>query len=223
MERLLLVGAGGFGRETAEAVRAVNACRRTWNLLGFLDDGPGLAGKEVDGTRVLGPTEAVADFPDACVIVTTGSPRDYFSRKRLVKRLEVASERFATLVHPHAVLPASARLGPGTVLLAGVVVTSGISIGSHVAVMPGAVLTHDNTVGDFATVASGVRFGGGVQVGTGAYVGAGALIREGLSIGDWALVGMGSVVLRSVPPSEVWAGAPARYLRRVVVPEDIAA
>jgi len=85
--------------------------------------------------------------------------------------------------------------------------------------MPQAVLTHDDRIGDYATVASGVRLGGGAVLETGAYVGAGALIREGVTVGAWSLIGMGSVVLHDVPPGEVWAGNPARLLRKAFVEE----
>jgi acetyltransferase-like isoleucine patch superfamily enzyme len=104
-------------------------------------------------------------------------------------------------------------VGPGSVLLAGTVLTADVEVGAHVAVMPQAVLTHDDRVADYATIASGVRLGGGAVIEEGAYVGAGALVREGVTIGARSLVGMGSVVLHDVPPGQIWAGNPARKLR----------
>jgi acetyltransferase-like isoleucine patch superfamily enzyme len=106
-------------------------------------------------------------------------------------------------------------------VLAGVVTTASVRIGAHVAVMPGVIFTHDDVVGDFATFGAGARLGGRVRVGEGAYVGSGALVREDREIGAWALVGMGAVVTEDVPPGEVWAGVPARHLRRVDVPPDV--
>jgi acetyltransferase-like isoleucine patch superfamily enzyme len=77
-------------------------------------------------------------------------------------------------------------------------------------------MTHGDVIGDYATVAAGVRLGGDVHVGRCAYLGSGALVREQRSIGSGALVGMGAVVTHDVPPGEVWAGVPARYLRKAV-------
>jgi sugar O-acyltransferase (sialic acid O-acetyltransferase NeuD family) len=211
---LLLVGAGGFARETAAAVRAVNDIRPQWTMLGFLDDDPARHGTLVDGLCVLGPVEAVHGHPDAAVLVCTGSPRNYRSRRDIVRRLGLPAQRYAVLRHPAASVAAGTEIGPGSVLLAGTVVTTPQPVGAHVAAMPQAVLTHDDTVGDYVTLASRVALGGGVRVAEGAYLGAGSLIREGLTVGAWALVGMGSVVLRDIPPGEVWAGAPARRLRR---------
>ena len=207
MRALLIVGAGGFGREAAEAVAAVNDDKPAYELLGFLDDNPDAAGTEVDGIPVLGPISSVADHPGASVIVSTGHPGFYFSRRRIVERLGLPAERYATIIHPLASIGRSVEVGGGTVFLAGAVATAGVRIGAHVAVMPGAVFTHDDVVGDYATF--------------GAYIGSGALIRESLSVGPWALVGLGSVVLEDIPAAEVWVGAPARRLRKVELPADL--
>lgn len=215
---LVIAGAGGFARETAQLV----AILPEWRLLGFLDDDPGRHGTLVDGVPVLGdmkllngPTRGDGDLAAASVVVCTGSPRDFGSRARIVARLGLPRGRYATLIHPGAAVSPSSRIGPGSVLLAGVVLTASVEVGAHVAVMPHVTLTHDTVVSDFATIASGVRLGGGVRVEPGAYLGSGALIREGRTIGAGALVGMGAVVTRDVPPHEVWVGNPARFLRPV--------
>ncbi|GAA0450163.1 transferase [Paractinoplanes deccanensis] len=206
MTDLVIVGAGGFARETA------SAARDTWNVLGFLDDDPALHGTVRSGLPILGGTERVHET-DAAVVVCVGNPRNFTARKQIVERLGLPAERYATVVHPLASVGAGSVLGPGTVLLAGTVLTADVAVGSHVAVMPQAVLTHDDRVGDYCTIASGVRLGGGAVLDEGAYAGSGALIREGVKVGAWSLVGMGSVVLHDVPAGEVWAGNPARLIR----------
>jgi sugar O-acyltransferase (sialic acid O-acetyltransferase NeuD family) len=221
---LLIAGAGGFARETAAAVRAVNgACaadgaRPAFRLLGFLDDDPALHGTERAGLTVLGGLSTVYGWPDARVVVCIGNPRDYAVRARVVERLALPAERYAGIVHPSASVGAGATLGAGSVLLAQAVLTADVTVGAHVSVMPQAVLTHDDIVEDYVTIASGVRLGGVVRLGPGAYVGAGALIREGVRVGAGSLIGMGAVVLRDVPAGEVWAGNPARRLRPADVP-----
>lgn len=210
---LLLVGTGGFARETMELVRAANVLSQRWELLGLLDDDPSLHGCEIHGVRILGPSEAVHDHPEAFVAACVASPSDPMRRLALVSRLGLPPERYATLVHPTAVVPPSATIGRGSVLHAATVLTADVQLGAHVAVMPGVVLTHDDAVGDGATFGAGARLAGGVIVERGAYVGSGALVREGVVIGAAAVVGMGAVVTRSVPSGEVWIGVPARHLR----------
>lgn len=221
---LLIVGAGGFGRETAAALHSINALRPQWDLLGFLDDEPALLGREFEGATVLGPVDqGIASHPSARVVVCTGRPENYFSRFLIVRRLALAPERYATIAHPAASIAPTAAIGYGSVILAGAVATAQCRIGNHVAVMPMVAITHGNEIGDFATLASGVRLGGRVRVELGAYLGAGALVREGLTVGPWSLVGMGAVVTRSIPPAELWAGVPARRRETVEVPPHIGA
>jgi sugar O-acyltransferase (sialic acid O-acetyltransferase NeuD family) len=212
---LVIAGAGGLARETAAAVRAVNDARPTWRLRGYLDDDPALHGRDRGGVPVLGPLDAVADLPDAAVVVCVGNPRDVTRRERVVRRLGLPAHRYATVVHPAASVAPDCVIGMGSVLLAHAALTAAVAVGNHVAVMPQAVLTHDDVVAEYATVASGVRLGGGVTVARGAYLGAGALVREDVHIGAYSLVGMGAVVLDDVPPGQVWVGNPARYLREV--------
>jgi sugar O-acyltransferase (sialic acid O-acetyltransferase NeuD family) len=214
MNELVIVGAGGFARETAQAV----ADAGEFTLLGHLDDNAALHGTEVDGVPVLGGCDLVRELPNARVVVCVGNPRDYAARARLVHRLALPVERYATVVHPTAAVSATSRIGPGSVLLAHCALTAAVRVGAHVAVMPHVVLTHDDVVEDFATLTSGVRLGGSARLERGAYVGSGALVREGTTIGAWSLIGMGSAVLGDVPPGEVWVGSPARRLRAADAP-----
>ncbi len=209
---LVLVGAGGFARETVEVVAAINAHEQVWDLRGFVDDDPAMHGRQVCGLPVLGPIESVVDS-DVTITVCVGSPKNFTSRARIVARLDLHPERYASLVHPSAVIPASVQVGNGSVVHAMTVCTGWARIGAHVAVMPAVVITHDDLVEDFVTLAAGVRIAGNVTVETGAYLGSGSLIREDLTIGAWSLIGMGSVVTKSVPTGEVWFGSPAIYSR----------
>jgi sugar O-acyltransferase (sialic acid O-acetyltransferase NeuD family) len=221
-QQLVIAGAGGFSREAAETIAAVNAERPTWELLGFVDDNLELAGTSIGNVDVIGPIGLLhSELRGATVVVCTGRADNYFSRARIVQRLNLPPSRYATVVHPTVALPASAQIGHGTVILAGAVVTANARIGHHVAIMPNTVITHDDVIEDYATLASGVKLGGSVRVGRGAYIGAGALVREGVSVGDWSLIGMGSVITRSVPAAELWYGAPARQQRLVAVPDDL--
>jgi sugar O-acyltransferase (sialic acid O-acetyltransferase NeuD family) len=217
---LLLIGSGGFARETAEAVAAVNRVAPSWDLLGFLDDDPGRQGTLVDGLPVLGPTSAVHDHPEAHVLVCTGRPSNYVSRRMIVERLALDEDRHPTVVHPTASVGASCRIGPGSVLLAHAVLTADVVVGRHVVVMPHVVLTHDTRVGDWATLGAGVRVGGGAHIHDNAYIGAAAALKEGIAIGELAMVGMAAVVTADVPPRRLYYGMPARDEGPAPIPGD---
>ena len=210
---LLLVGAGALARETLELVHAVNAAAPTWRVVGLLDDDPATHGRRVHGVEVIGPSAAVHDQPEALVAACVASPANPGARARLVARLGLEAERYATLVHPTAVVPRSATVAGGSIVHAATVLTADVALGAHAVVMPAVVLTHDDRVGDCVTFGAGARVAGGVTIDDYAYIGSGALLREHIVIGRAAVIGMGAVVTTSVPAGEVWAGVPARPLR----------
>lgn len=202
--RLVLVAAGGLGRETAEAARAAGD-----DVIGFVDDDPERHGTLVEGVPVLGGLPAVQDHPGATLVLCPGQGA---ARAALVARLQamgVSDERYGTVVHPTVAVPASCPVAAGSVLLAGVVLTASVRVGRHVVVMPNVTLTHDDVVEDFATICAGVHLGGGVRIGRAAYVGMAASVRQGVRVGPGAVVGMGSAVLRDVPAGQTWWGVPA--------------
>ena len=210
---LLIAGAGGFAREALELVRAVNRVEPAWDAIGLLDDDERLLGRQIHGVAVIGPCEAVHDHPEALVCACVASPADPWRRLDLVARLGLSVERYATLVHPSAVVPGSCSIGPGSVVHAMSVLTADVEVGLHVAVMPAVVLTHDVRVEDGVTFGARASVAGGVTIGRGAYIGSGALLRERVVVGQGAVVGMGAVVTRPVPAGDVWAGVPARRHR----------
>lgn len=210
---LLIVGSGGLARETLELVGAVNRVAATWEVVGLLDDDPRAQGALVHGVEVVGPSAAVHDHPDALVCLCVASPERPLGRLRLGERLALPAARYATLVHPAAVVGLSCSVGPGSIVHAGAVLTADVRIGAHAVIMPAVVLTHDDVVADGVTFGAGARVAGGVTIADAAYIGSGALLREQIVVGSGSVVGMGAVVTQSVPSGEVWAGVPARRLR----------
>lgn len=59
-------------------------------------------------------------------------------------------------------------------------------------------------------------------IGNDVWIGSGCFIKGGVTIGDGAVIGMGSVVTHDVPPYEVWAGNPAKLIKKRFDDETIA-
>lgn len=207
---LVLVAASGLAREVLAMVRRDGG----HEVVGFLDDDASRHGTMVDGVPVLGGIDAVTSIPDAELLVCAGRGT---ARERIVGRLEakgVLPHRYATVLHPAVEVPDGCEVGAGSILLAGTVMTTAVTLGEHVVVMPNVTLTHDCVVRDFATLCAGVSLGGAVVVGRGAYVGMNASVRENVRIGAGATLGMGAVLLTQAPSGSTWAGVPARPVER---------
>jgi len=208
MTELLLIGASGLAREVLACVRE----NGQFDVVGVLDDDESKAGSTLDGAPILGPASHALRYPEARVVACIGAGR---GREQVVARLAglgFPSYRFATVVEPSVRVPTCCDIGPGSILLGNVTLTTGVTVGSHVVMMPGVTLTHDDVVEDFATLAAGVSLGGGVRIGRTAYLGMNSSVREGTRVGAGSRVGMGAAVLRDVPDAETWAGVPARML-----------
>jgi acetyltransferase EpsM len=123
---------------------------------------------------------------------------------------------FATVRHPTAVVPASAEIGPGTLVGAGCIVGAHARIGDHVILNRGVLIGHHTTIGDHATISPGANLAGLVTVGRGAYVAMGAIVVDRIAIGDHAVVGAGAVVTREVRDRVQVQGIPAKVVKEGV-------
>lgn len=128
-----------------------------------------------------------------------------------------------TKVHPFAVIKAvggtgdvvigeHCQINPQCVLYSG----SGIHLGNHVLLAPGVMLVPANHAYHRLDVPISQQgflpSKGGITIGDDVWIGAQCVVLDGVSIGRGAIIGAGSVVTRSVPAWEIWAGTPARRI-----------
>lgn len=54
-----------------------------------------------------------------------------------------------------------------------------------------------------------------ISIGDNVFIGGFSIILKGVTIGDHAIIGAGSVVSKNVPAGEIWAGNPAKLVKKV--------
>lgn len=86
-------------------------------------------------------------------------------------------------------------------------------IEDHVKIDDHVFIAHNVRIGQNTMVIAGAEISGSVHIGRNAWIGPQATVANQLSIGDRVLVGIGAVVIKSVEPSMVVVGNPARVLR----------
>lgn len=200
----LIIGAGGHGKVIADMMLV-----QGMPLMGYLDDDPIHLGQQVLGLPVVGRVEQWRDFDPGGLVIGIG---DNVVRRDIMQGLSPeANSLWITVVHPRATVAGSARLGTGTVVVAGAVINPKVVIGQHTIINTGATVDHDCVIGDFVHIAPGANLAGDVHVEEGAFLGIGCCVIPGCKIGAWAVVGAGAVVVRDVPPGVTAKGVPARW------------
>lgn len=204
---LVIIGAGGVGRELVDLVDAINVVGERLELRGFLDDGrPDEAALLRRGLRLLG-TVAELGAMDVKYVIGIGAPG---ARRRIDAFASSIGRAAVSLVHPTAALGSDVRLGEGTVIYSHVTATTNIATGRHVQLHANCAVGHDSTLGDYVTVLPGATVAGNVTLEEGVTVGANAAIIQGLRVGAMSVVGAGAAVVRALPPGTTAVGVPAR-------------
>ncbi len=207
MKRLLIVGAGGFGREVHAWASAHPDCGRVWKMAGFLDDDPGALDGYGPIARVIGPVADRSPGADEIFVCAIGDPA--VKRRVCLGLLEQGAD-FLTLVHPSVIMGERVNLGRGVVLCPRVTLTVDIRLGDFVAVNCHSSIGHDVSVGPWATISGHCDLTGACRLGEEAFLGSGVRVLPGRRVGDRAFAGAGSVILASVKPGQRVFGNPAR-------------
>lgn len=209
MKDIVIIGAGGFGREVAMLIEDINKIEKTYNLIGFVDDREDLIGRQINGYAVLGNLEWLLD-KKLYIAIGIGEPN---TKSIIVNKLKDSNNRYPNLIHPNAIVSEQVSLGKGCIITAGTIITVNIIIKDFVTVNLDTTIGHDVTLHDFVTVLPSVNISGNVEIKESTMIGTGSAIIQGLTIGSNTTVGAGSVVIRNIPDNCVSVGNPAKVIK----------
>lgn len=210
---LIVLGAGNVAREVIDIVSDINEASRSKLRIVFLaEDSSEVPERTVYGIKVINSRKVLRmNSEDVKLLCAVGDQ----VRARWIASFESAGFKFATLIHPSAVIAQHATIGDGSVIYPNSFVSSNAIIGRHVLLQAHCSIMHDVEIGDFCTVCSGVHIGGYTKVGARCFIGIGAVIVDRVTIGEGTIIGAGSTVLQDIPTNVVAVGTPARILRRI--------
>jgi sugar O-acyltransferase (sialic acid O-acetyltransferase NeuD family) len=210
-EKVCIFGTGGFGRESLccliDILNAENKNIKDYGLF-VVDDGY-FKEKEILGIKVI----PFSEFNPAnyLAFIAVGDP---FARKIIYDKFPKKT-KFATLIHPSAILSDWIHLEEGTIVTAGTILTCNIKIGKQAHLNLHTTVGHDCIIGDFFTSAPAVNISGSCNFGNNITIGTNASIKNGISICDNVVLGMGSVVVKNISETGIYVGNPAKFIKNI--------
>lgn len=212
MKKIYVVGSGGFGREVLWLIERINQVQATWKIEGIIDDNVEQHNKSINGYKVLGGCDYFVDIEkEVFIVIAIGSPK---VREKIVKKLEKYKNiRFAKIIDPTVILSKKVKIGEGTIICAGTIITVNINIGKHVIINLDCTIGHDSILEDYTTVLPSVNLSGNTITQKYSTLGTGAKVIQGITIGSNVIVGAGSVIIRDVPSNCTVVGNPGKIVK----------
>jgi len=203
---VIVLGGGGHAKVLLDILR----------LMGVKVAGISLVEPTVDklyGYPVIGDdTDVLERYParEFMLVNAVGSIGPAVGRRDVYEQFRARGYRFASVIHPSAIIASDSLIGEGAQIMAGAIIQPGCQIGDNVIINTKASIDHDVIVGHHVHVAVGATIAGCVRIDEGAFIGAGSTIIQNVSIGTNSLVGAGAVVIRDVRAGATVLGVPAK-------------
>lgn len=214
MKDIIIIGAGGVGREVAFIIEEINKETPTWNILGFIDDNKEIHGKVINGYSVLGDLSYLDNYekkeekPEVIIAIA-----NYNVKKNIVFKLS-NKFKFATIIHPEVSIHNTVIIGNGSIIYKGVIVTTNITIGNHVIVSPKCGIGHDSIIKDYVSLLWNVNISGNDVIEEGVLIGSGATVIQGKKVGQAAVIGAGAVVVKDILSNTTNVGVPSNIIKQ---------
>ena len=208
MKDVVIVGAGGFGREVTWLIEDNNSENQEWNILGYIsnEDQPYLK------YPVLGDDNWILNYDKELNVVCCIGNAD-LREKIITKYQQNKNIKFPSIISRHAIVGSNVRIGNGVIICAGTILTVNVKVSDFSIINLDCTLGHEAVLGEFVTVYPSVNISGGVTIGNNCELGTGSTIIQGISIGNHTIIGSSSAVVRDIPSWSTAVGVPSKVIK----------
>lgn len=210
MKNLIIIGAGGCGREALQWAKDINKNEKRWNIKGFIDDDQNVLDGKICDISILSGVDEYCIETDDEFICCIGSSN---VRKMIVEKMKAKGAVFTTIIHPSASIADSSRLGEGVIIYPFALISDNAVIGDNCIINMYSSVAHDSILGEYCTVSAHCDITGMCRLGNNVFMGSSAHIVPGSKIGDNVYICAGSTVMTRVRSGVKVLGNPAKIVK----------
>ena len=212
MDAMALIGGGGHARVVLGILNKLNRYR----VVGYTDE---KNTGSLYGLTYLGNDGKLAvtarEHDPLNAVLAVGQVGLGTQRWKLWSQLAGVRLLFPAVISTDAIVNQGVNVGEAVVIMDGAVINCGATIGRGVIVNTNSTIEHDVSLADWVHVAPGATICGGSSIGRFSMVGAGATVIQGITIAEGCVIGAGATVVKDLTEAGVYAGCPARHIRKV--------
>ena len=210
MKNLLIIGAGGCGREVLQWAKDINEIEKCWEIKGFLDDDVDALKEKICDVQVIAKVDDYVVTPDDEFVCCIGNSN---IRKLVTEKLKAKGGRFVTLIHPNAIIADSCRLGEGVIVYPFALISDNAIIGDGCIINMHSSVAHDSVLGEYCTISAHCDITGMCKVGDRVFMGSTSHMVPGSRIGNDVYICAGSTVMARVRDGLKVLGNPAKIVK----------
>lgn len=209
MKNLIILGAGGMGRQLYHFACSCNEFGRDFLIKGFLDDNLNALDGYKNYPLIVGSIATYEIDQDDIFVNSIGNVQ---TKKKCIHAILERGGEFLTLIHPDAGVSQNVELGKGCIVAANAYIGVDSKIGDFSFIQNGAIIGHDVRIGAWTRIDCHVVCIAGVKIGNDVCIHTGAVINHNIKIADGACVGAGSFVIRNIRSAITVYGNPAKKI-----------
>jgi sugar O-acyltransferase (sialic acid O-acetyltransferase NeuD family) len=209
MKNIAIYGFGGFGREVACLLNAINEVKPIWNFIGFIDDGVTL-GSSCRYGKVIGNLEYVNNYNEPLSIVVAIANSQIL--KKLHTEINNPNISFPNIIAPNVTYfdKESLEIGIGNLITFNCRISCDVKIGIFNVINGAVSFGHDVQIGDYNVFGPSTRISGKCSIGNENNFGVQSLVLQGMKIGNNTRIGLASVIIRNTQDNKLYFGNPAK-------------
>lgn len=210
MKHLVIIGAGGMGKEIFYTAKHSIGYETEFDIKGFIDDNIHALDNFSGYPPVLG---TISEYQPESDDVFTCSMGNVQTKRKVCEIIKSKGGKFQTLIDHRAQIRDNVTIGEGCIIDSYAMIGTDAVIGENCLIQSFSNVAHDCKVGDYSRVDVRSLMVGGVEVGNNVTIHTNAIINHKVKIEDDATVGALSFVIRNVKAGTTVCGNPAIRLK----------